>query len=382
MTTENVMAVNSGVDVEPQLQQMLVDSARRWGEGANGAEARALSSRHVHGCPPERWRELAHLGWLALDLPEADGGLGGGLVELCLLAEQLGHSLLVEPFVANVVLGSGLLRTIAPSHLRAKWLAALANGDRRVSWMAWERDGQAQLSTPLAHATRKDKAWVVSADKGWMPGAAGVDAVLMTASLADAPERVGVFMLDAQADGVALECTRLYDGRHAARLRAVDADAELLCEGPALEIQHLLQGVLDRGLVVHCAETLGAAQAAFKLTLEYLRTRRQFGSTLGNNQVLQHRLVDLYVEQQEARALCLATAQSPDPRKVSALALRTADVARHSWQETIQLHGAIGMTEEYAAGEYVRRLAMADKLYGHATDHADRLAKLTLGEIE
>ena len=142
-----------------------------------------------------------------------------------------------------------------------------------------------------------------------------------------------------------------------------------------------LQVQLDRGLIAHCAETLGSAQAALEITIEYLKTRRQFGRAISDNQVIQHRLVDLYVEQQEARALCLAAAERPEPHLAAALGLRTADVARHTWEEAIQLHGAIGMTEEYAVGEYVRRLALAANLYGTPVHHAERLAALSLGAI-
>lgn len=363
-----------------ELQQMLVDSVRRWGQGANGPQARAQSSQHAHGCPPERWRALAELGWLGLDLPEDEGGLGAGLTEVCLLAEQMGACLLVEPFVANAVLGRGVLTQFASPAQRAQWLPDLVSGEHRLAWMAWEADGQALLRHPEALAQRSSQGWTVSADLGWMPGAAGVDAVVLAARLADAPQRIGVFCVDTRSPGVEMPTTRLYDGRHAARLHATQAQAELLHEGPAGDVLQRLQDVLDRGLIVHCAETLGSAQAVFQLSLDYLRTRRQFGQILSDKQVLQHRLVDLYVEQQEARALCLAAAAAPDARTVAALGLRTADVARHSWQEAIQLHGAIGMTEEYAAGEYVRRLAMADRLYGAATDHAERLAQLMLGD--
>ena len=379
MNTQAVMA-QAVEESDVELQQMLVDSVRRWGQGANGSEARAKSSQHVCGCPPERWRELAERGWLGLDVSEDEGGLGAGLTEVCLLAEQMGACLLVEPFVANAVLGRDVLTQFASPAQRAHWLPDLVSGERRLAWMAWEADGQALLRHPDAVAQRSSQGWTVTADKGWMPGAAGVDAVVVAARLADAPQRIGVFCLDSRSPGLEMPTTRLYDGRHAARLHATQVQAELLHEGPADEVLRRLQTVLDRGLIVHCAETLGSAQAVFQMSLEYLRTRRQFGHVLSDKQVLQHRLVDLYVEQQETRALCLAAAAAPDARTVAALGLRTADVARHSWQEAIQLHGAIGMTEEYAAGEYVRRLAMADRLYGAATDHAERLAHLMLGD--
>lgn len=367
----------SSIDIE--MQQMLTDSARRWAERACTADQRALVSNHATGCPADRWRELAELGWLGIALPEADGGLGAGLPELCMVAEQLGRALLVEPFVASGVLGSGLLDQFAEGELRGTWLPAMASGERRAAWTAWEPDGSTTLTQPSAVAVRQGDTWRLSGAKGLMPGAGGADALLVTAQPGNDATRMGLFLLSGDADGVALSSQRLYDGRHGAQLQMNNAAGMLLKEGPTAEMLILLNQALDRGRVAHCAETLGAAQAAFDITLEYVRTRRQFGRALGQNQVIQHRLVDLYVELQETRALCLAAAASPTPRDVAALCLRTGIVARHAWEEGIQLHGAIGMTEEYVLGEYVRRLAMAADLYGSGPDHAERLAEFSLG---
>ncbi len=368
-------------DAQAELRQMLVDSARRWAETANTAGQRAQSVAHAHGCPPERWRELAELGWLGMRLPEEDGGLGAGLPEVCLLAEQLGRQLLVEPFVACGMLGAGVLADSLQGDDRSEWLAALAAGERRVAWLVWEADGDAQLALPAAEAVQDGAGWRVSGAKGAMPGASGADAYLVTARLAGSPGQLGLFLMDAGASGVTAESLSFYDGRHAARVQLADAPARLLLQGPVDAVIARLQAQLDQGLIAHCAETLGAAQAALDITLDYLRTRRQFGRAISDNQVIQHRLVDLYVEQQEARALCLAAAEWPEPATVAALGLRTADVARHAWEEAIQLHGAIGMTEGYAVGEYVRRLALAAQLYGTPAHHAERLAALSLGAL-
>lgn len=378
----DLSTMESALDSDTEMQQMLADSARRWAERACTKEQRAIASTHATGCPPDRWRELAELGWLGIALPEADGGLGAGLPELCLLAEQLGRALLVEPFVACAALGSGLLDDVAEGPRREVWLPALASGSKRVAWAAWEPDGGAMLSEPSVQAARQGETWRLSGAKGLTPGAGGADALLVTAQLAGDTTRLGLFLLEADAHGLTLTNQRLYDGRHAAELRLEDAAGTLLKEGSAEDMLALLNQALDRGRVAHCAETLGTAQAAFDITLEYVRTRRQFGRALGQNQVVQHRLVDLYVEIQETRALCLEAAASPLPRHVAALNLRTGQVARHMWEEAIQLHGAIGMTEEYVLGEYVRRLALAADLYGSGPDHAERLAALSLGATE
>ncbi|MET4577746.1 acyl-CoA dehydrogenase family protein [Ottowia thiooxydans] len=368
-------------ETDTEIRMMLVDSARRWTERACTPELRSMTSEHATGCPPERWGELAELGWLGIAMPEADGGMGAGLPEQCLLAEQLGRALLTEPFVSNAVLGNSLMDAVAHGALRASWLPELASGERRVAWSAWEPDGAALLMHPSAKAKREGEFWRVSGAKGLMPGAGGADALLVTAQLAHDTTRTGLFLVETTATDMTLKNERLYDGRHAASVLMNNVKASLLQEASTEDLLQLLSQVLDRGLVAHCAETLGTAQAAFDITLDYVRTRRQFGRALGQNQIVQHRLVDLYVELQETRALCLEAAQAPQSRRVAALALRTGHVARHTWEEAIQLHGAIGMTDEYALGAYVRRLALAADLYGTSTDHSDRLANISLGAM-
>lgn len=366
------------LSLDADMRQMLVDSARRWCERECTPAARAQVSDHVDGCPPERWLELAQLGWLGLTLPQHVNGLGAGLYEQCLLLEQLGRGLLVEPLVASAALGATLFDRMAPAQLRDDWLVALASGQRRVVWAAWEPDGDTRLRQADAVAAERSGVWMLSGAKGLMPGIAGASGWLVTAQLRDDPSQMGLFLLEADAQGVRVAGERLYDGRHAGKLNFDDSQALLLQKGPTREMLALLNEVLDRGRVAHCAETLGTAQAAFEITLQYVRTRTQFGRALGANQVIQHRLVDLYVQLQETWALCLHTAGDASLRNTAALCLRTGQVARLAWEECLQLHGAIGMTEEYVLGEYVRRLALAADLYGNGPADAERLASLSL----
>lgn len=365
-----------GIDAE--MRQMLVDSARRWCERECTPAERARVSDHDDGCPPSRWLDLAQLGWVGLTLSQEFGGVGAGLPEQCLLLEQLGRGLLVEPYVASAALGAALLDRVAEGELRKDWLPALAAGDRRVVWAAWEPDGDTRLREPNAMAKQQGGTWRLSGAKGLMPGVGGASGWLVTAQLHEASGQMGLFLLEAGADGVEIVRERLYDGRHAGKLSFDGAAADLLRQGSSTDMLTLLNEVLDRGRVAHCAETLGTAQAAFDITLAYVRTRTQFGRALGHNQVIQHRLVDLYVEIQETWALCMHAAGAATSRNVAALCLRTGQVARLAWEESLQLHGAIGMTEEYVLGEYVRRLALAADLYGNGPSHAEDLANLSL----
>lgn len=357
-------------------RRMLADSVRRWAERTYSAVDRTASSQHTHGCPSKRWREFGVMGWLGVALPEEDGGLGGNLADACVIAEELGRALVVEPFVACGVLGAHLLADIVCGPLRQAWLPDLLEGNRRVVFAFIDMatmSGSGRTTTARLH----DGQWTLHGTKALAPGLVGADACIVVARTAE--HRSGLFLVDTPH-----ELTRnhvLYDGRHAGTLVLQDSNATLLVEGLDEDIQAHTSRAIDHATVAHCAESLGAMRLVFDRTREYLLARSQFGKPIAINQVLQHRLVELYVEIEETHALCHAAAEAPGPRLVTALAARTCEVAHLVWEEAVQLHGAIGMTEEYELGAYVRRLALSTSLYGNKHQHLSRLANLSLGEI-
>lgn len=346
-------------------QRMLADSARK------------VFARGDTGTAP-RWQEFAELGWLALPVPEAHGGLGGSLADLCVLAEELGRGLSDQPFVASSVLAGMLLADVAPPALSDAWLGALADGSKRVAFAPWEPRARHDARAIAARARPDGAAWRIAGAKALALGAAGADAWLLATRTADA--RLGLFLVEAGAPGLQLQEHALYDGRQAASLQLDAAPATLLCEGPDAEMHAHIASALERAAIVHAAETVGTMARAFEITSEYVATRQQFGKPISTHQVIQHRLVDLYVEIEEARALVRAAAAEPQPAMASAAAALVALTARHVWEESIQLHGAIGMTEEYAVGACVRRLALAASAYGDSHHHLAALADQLLGE--
>ncbi|CAB3785286.1 Acyl-CoA dehydrogenase [Paraburkholderia caffeinitolerans] len=359
-------------------RQMIADSVRRWSNQACTQPLRAASSAHGSGCPDARWEMLAEMGWTAFPIPEDDQGLGGRFEDICLIAEELGRGLLIEPFVASAVMASHLMIAAAQEPLRSEWLPAMAAGERRLAFAAWEPGCEGAVFNPQVTARSQSGQWLLTGAKGRSPGLEGADGVLLTATLDNQAGYWGIFLLTPETPGARIHNERLYDGRHAARLQLENAAAVLVHSAGADSIRAMVQATVDRGLIAHCAETAGTAAAAFDITHEYLQMRKQFGRAISSNQIIQHRLVDLYVEIEEVKALWRATAASPMPRNVAALAIRTCDLARHVWEEAVQLHGAIGMTEEYALGEYVRRLALASSLHGAMHVHQERLAGLSL----
>ncbi|MBL8384667.1 MAG: acyl-CoA dehydrogenase family protein [Burkholderiales bacterium] len=358
-------------------QTMLADSARRFIERAEDDGARAARDAHAHGCTPERWRAFADLGWLALPLAEADEGLGGSAADLCVLAEEFGRGNLLEPWVACAVLGAGVLAEAGTAAQRARWLPAAARGDRRIAFAAWEPGARFDPARVETRAVAAGSGFRLTGVKELVLGAPGADALVAAARL-PGDEAPALFLVEAGAAGCRTTAHGLIDGSRAARVAFDGAPAERLDGAP--DARAALWRALDRATLAHCAETIGAMARAFEVTLDYLKTRKQFGRVLAGNQVLQHRLVDCFVAVEEARALTRAAAQAfgADPaaavRQVAAAKAFVADAARDAWQEAVQMHGAIGMTDEYVIGRYVKRLAAAQALYGDADFHLERVA--------
>lgn len=365
-------------------RQQLVDSVRRYVERGYGDAMRRASESHPDGCDPERWREFADLGWLALPLSEDDGGLGGSLADTCGVAEELGRGCVVEPYGACAVSAAQLLADTASPALRARWLPGLADGSLRLAFAPWEPGCGFDPCIVDARANEAAAGFTIQGRKSMVPGGCGVDAYLLSARVDDGM-MAGLFLVDAQATGLQATARTLYDGRRAVELYLQDTPAlALVATAPVIELNRWLRRAQDRAALVHCAETIGTMQRAFELTLDYLRTRIQFGRPIATNQVVQHRLVNLYVEIEEARALTRAAADAQsrpaDATRYSAAAkARVSRAAKLVWEESVQLHGAIGMTDECALAPFVKRLAVSTTLYGSTDHQLERLAVLSLG---
>ena len=257
-------------------------------------------------------------------------------------------------------------RRLAAAHL-------LTQGRRRLAFAPWDTGN---CGHPGTVAVPCGTGWRLEGEKSPTPGLDGADACIVLAVTGSTT--CGLFLVECGVIGVQRQPVRLYDGRPAAALALRGAPGMLLLDGPTDSVQARIRDAMDRALIVHCAETIGAMHMAFEITRDYLAARKQFGRPLSANQVIRHRWVDLYVEIEEASSLCHVAAHDPSPRLAAALAARTTEAARHVWEEAIQLHGAIGMTEEYVLGAYVRRLALASSIYGGVHEHLSRLADLSL----
>lgn len=303
------------------------------------------------------WRQLAGLG--VLELPKS----GGTPVDTMIVMEALGRAGAVSPYLAGIVLAGGLADCPAES------LTVLAHGERAARY---------DLAKVATTANRRGDAWVLNGRKDIVPWADVADRLIVSAREGDA---IGLFLVDPKGTGVSLRPYPTVDGHRA---------GDVTLEGVVVGVGERLPGGLpdieravDRAIAAACAEALGAMAALHEMTLAYAKTRRQFGQTIGQFQVVQHRLVDMFVAVEMARsmaALAALGADRADPaeraRDVSAAKAQIARAARFVAQQAVQLHGAVGMTDEYPVGRYFKRLTVLETMFGDADFHRRRFAAL------
>jgi len=361
-------------------QQLFRDSVRRWLNDEYLPKRRLTDMAAAADLAVARWRELGELGWLGASFAEDFGGIGGSLVETALVLEELGRALLPSPFLSTVGLAGQLLRSGASEAQKRAFLPPLCDGRQRYA-VALGRG-----VTGREHGGR----YLLSGRVALVHDLPVAQQVIVAVQLAARPGHAdgrSLFVLPTDAAGLALERCRLQDGREAATLTLQDASAtpaqRLGWEG---EADALIAEAEDAGAALGAMEAVGALWALHDLTLEYLKTRKQFGQTLGSFQALQHRMVDIHTHCQMAQSLAMeaVAAIERDPpdlraRAVSAAKIGVGQAARRVGEDAVQLHGGIGMTLEYAAGHYLKRLTAFRAEFGDERHHLRRYAAALSG---
>jgi alkylation response protein AidB-like acyl-CoA dehydrogenase len=322
------------------------------------------------GFSREIWAAFAQLGWLGLPFAPEDGGSGGAAVELAILMEAFGEHLVVEPYLATVVLGGGLIAGLGSPAERRAMLAAVSDGRCLLAFAHEEQDAATQ-------ARRTADGYVLRGAKKVVLAGAAADTLLVSASLD--PHRIGVFTVPKGTRGMTVRPFRMVDGSRAANVElndvAVPAAALL---GGNDDAARSIEIVIERAIVALSADAVGAIATMVKATVEYLKTRVQFGQPLARFQALQHRLVAMRVKEEEARAaslfatLSLEGAPALRARAISSAKAKIGRCARLVQQEAIQLHGAIGTTSELSLGGYAKRLIAYEILFGSTREHLRR----------
>lgn len=364
-------------------QQLLRDTVTEFLAARYDLEKSRAAARLGTGRQPEIWRAFAdEVGILGASLPEEVGGFGGGAVETLLIAEALGGALVVEPYVDTVVLGGGLLRR-AGGERATELLRGIVSGTVITALAALEADSGYDIARVSTTAWRDGDAWVLDGAKVVVTSAPLATHLLVTARTPDS-SGLSLFVVEADAPGLTQHPYRTIDERRAADLVLdgvrVPSDALLGTEGGA---DDSLAHAVDEAIAAIAAEAVGGMRKVLADTVEYAKQRRQFGVPIGSFQVLQHRMVDMHLELEQAIAATYLVTLKLDAepleraRAAAAAKATVARAARFIGQHAVQLHGAMGMTEELAIGHFFKRLTAIQYEWGSADHHIARYAALT-----
>lgn len=367
-------------------QNLMVDTAHRYLRERYSFDARQKVLASAAGRDDRVWKDFAEMGWLSLPIPEPHGA-GGNLFDLALLMETFGAALVVEPYLPTVVLAGTALSAGGSEAQKAEFLPAIAEGRARMAVAFAERHSGYDHFDIETVAARDGGGYRITGAKSVVLGAPDADHLVVTARLDGRPGRdaVALFLVPRQCPGLAMRDYVTIDGRRAAEVHladvAVPEAARLGEEGGGAD---LLDRVVLSGTVAVLGETAGLAEAAVRLTADYLNTREQFDRKLSSFQALQHRVAHLFVLKEELRAICRFAARSAavDPdgegtrEAISAAKALAGESGRKICEETVQLHGAIAITDEYVAGHYLKRMVALDHLFGNASHHFDRFVDI------
>ena len=370
-------------------QRQLKDSVDRLLNDAYGDLNKRLGyMKEPNGYRAAQWRQYADLGLLGVPFAEEHGGLGQGLTETMIIAEAFGRALAIEPYFATVVLSGGVLRHAGNDTLAAELVPGIVEGKLTLALAHQEKQARYDLADTATTARADGKGgYTLEGEKCVVLHGDSADKLIVAARVSGGrAERkgIGLFLVDAKANGVTRRGYPTQDGMRAAdvTLSGVKVGSEAVVAGPDKGLQ-VLERVVDEAIAALSSEAVGAMAALQEMTVDYLKTRKQFGVPIGSFQVLQHRAVDMYSALEQARSMAYyATMMAAEPdakerRKAMAAAkVQIGRSARYVGEQAIQLHGGIGMTMEYKGGHYFKRLTMIDMAYGDADHHLRELAKL------
>jgi alkylation response protein AidB-like acyl-CoA dehydrogenase len=366
-------------------QQLLSDSLKRYLASDYGFDARARIVGSAEGWSEKAWRAFAEMGLLGLPFAEEHGGFGGTAVDVMLVMDAFGEALVVEPYLATVGLGGRLVARAGSEDQKKRILPALTQGQHRLALAHTEAGARYDLRRVAARARRTGSGFVLEGAKRAVLHGAQAHTLVVSARTAGGDgdaAGIALFLVDRAAPGVTVKEYRTIDEQRAADVWLTDvqvpAEALLGREGQGLP---LLEEAVDYATALLCGEAMGAIRYANDSTLEYLKTRRQFGVPIGTFQALQHRMVDMVISYEQARSmayLACVKAETRDAaerrRAISAAKIKIADACRHVSQEAVQLHGGMGMTEELKVSHTFRRLTVIAQAFGDAEHHLDRFA--------
>jgi len=367
-------------------QRLLKESVDGLLTDAYDFEQRKTYMKEKGGWSKAVWGKLAEQGLLGLPFTEADGGFGAGAVETMIVMEALGKALLLEPYLATVVIGGGFLRHGGSDAQKAAYIPSIIDGSKTFAFAQLEKNSRYDLNDVATSAKKKGAGWTIDGEKFVVINGENADTLIVTArTKADQRDRsgIGVFLVPGNAKGVVKKSYPTQDGLHAADISftgvEVGGDAAI---GDGENALPLIERVVDEARTAMCAEAVGAMDESLKTTVEYLKTRKQFGVPIGSFQTLQHRAADMFVAVEQARSMSMFATMAADfedakerTTAVAAAKVQIGKSLKFVGQQSIQLHGGIGMTMEAKIGHYFKRLTMIENSFGDTEYHLRRVTE-------
>lgn len=365
-------------------QQMLKDSVSKFVSQDYDWDSRRAIVDSDSGYSSAHWQLFAELGWLTVPFPEADGGLGGSAVDLIVVMEEMGKGLVVEPFMANTVLAGGMLSMLGDSAQKEALLTPLMAGELQLALAFAETENRYELNQIACAGELSGNSLVINGHKSMVLNGGNAQQLLVAIRTSGAPgddSGISIALVDAGAAGITCKDYVTVDGQRAADIwfENVSVPAVALV-GEAGNALAALRTTIDRAALAICAEAVGAMQVSLAKTVEYSKIRKQFGVSLSTFQALQHRMARMFMEVEQAKSILLMAAMAMDhaggyaPRELSAAKSRIGKAARKVSQESVQIHGGIGVTDELDVGHYFKRLTSIQYLFGSTDWHTRRFA--------
>jgi alkylation response protein AidB-like acyl-CoA dehydrogenase len=367
-------------------QKMIQQSVERFVQENYDLTNRVKISSEDPGYSKEYWGSMADLGWLGLAFDEEDGGFGGNQIDTLVLMEQFGKGLVLEPFLANIVLGGGIIKRAASPAIKESIIPSLMEGKLQITLAYAEEQSRFDIEDVATAAREEDGGFIINGKKSMVLNAESADKIIVVTRTSGSQvdeNGISLFIVDASSEGVEKQNFPTVDGLRASEITFEDVkvSSEALV-GEKDKGFKILQAVVNDAILALSAEAVGAMEVLYKDTVEYTQQREQFDHALSDFQVLQHRMVDMFMEYEQCKSLLfratLETVEDPD------LAQRTVHALKHLigksgifvGESAVQLHGGMGVTEDLRIGHFFKRLLVIDSQFGNADFHLDKFTNL------
>ena len=367
-----------------EIQAMLDDSIEKFIANDYDFETRQQYAASEKGYSPEVWQTFAELGWTSVPFGEEDGGFGGGPADLMVLMLRVGKGLVVEPYLANIVLAGGVLRRAASAEQKERWLQPIIAGELQAALAYAEPQSRYDIADIRTTASADGDNWMLSGSKSVVFNGGSADLLIVPARTAGAQndtDGITLFALPADSNGLKVRSYPTVDGQQAAEISfdklAVDGASVI---GEAGKGFAALDAAIDDATLDVCAEAVGIMQVMTDITVQYSKDRMQFGVPIGSFQALQHRMVDMFTDCEQSYSLLLwatmlaAQDDAGAKRAISSIKYQVGTVGRKVGQEAVQIHGGMGVSWEVDIAHYFKRLTAIDQIFGNADWHLDKLA--------